>query len=440
MSVTIHSNTYTFTSDLDNAVDAYNSDDNTDGRIEIYSSDNLILINCEYIDRDVEITFSNYPYEVTPYGDLTHCRVFSKTDKQYIAKDIIYAFTDDRVINAAFIYDEPLLTIASLYNNVPISIISATQIRINNVVYPDMQHVRVLFTKQPTFQNMFTQDYITTDESYYQSLANDSTLSQVIDLSKPSDGNIVLIDDNNQELLITPPSDHISFVNDFQTLYTFIDNFVKTQQFNDCYNDLLNNTPFKKYFTQYINTFPVDIFDNESTGIFSNDSSSIPMYDSYIILANYTLSYIQNNISAIDKDIFEQWINSNTCILNIINNVDLETLIGACVNYANRVFKHIVLSYIKSHKCDDPVNYILGFINSLPLMNDNSNNSNNSNNTFATVNTANNIANTTVDTTADNNKIIYIIIIIAVAVCIILIIVIISKNNQINSIKSNLNI
>lgn len=437
MSVTIHSNTYTFTSDLDNAVNAYNNDDNTDGRIEIYSSDNLILIDCKYIDRDVEITFSDYPYEVTPYGRSTHCRVFSKTDKQYIAKDIIYAFVDGRVINAAFIYDEPLLTIASLYNNVPISIISATQIRINNVVYPDMQHVRVLFTKQPTFQNMFTQDYITTDESYYQSLANDSTLSQVIDLSKPSDGKIVLIDDNNQELLITPPNDHISFVNDFQTLYTFIDNFVKTQQFKDCYNDLLNNTPFKKYFTQYINTFPVDIFDNESTGVFSNDSSSIPMYDSYIILANYTLSYIQNNISAIDKDIFEQWINSNTCIREIVDNIDIETLIGACVNYANRVFKHIVLSYIKSHKCNDPANYILGFINSLPLMNDNSNNSNN---TFATVNTANNIANTTVDTTADNNKIIYIIIIIAVAVCIILIIVIISKNNQINSIKSNLNI
>lgn len=437
MSVTIHSNTYTFTSDLDNAVDAYNNDDNTDGRIEIYSSDNLILIDCKYIDRDVEITFSDYPYEVTPYGRSTHCRVFSKTDKQYIAKDIIYAFVDGRVINAAFIYDEPLLTIASLYNNVPISIISATQIRINNVVYPDMQHVRVLFTKQPTFQNMFTQDYITTDESYYQSLANDSTLSQVIDLSKPSDGKIVLIDDNNQELLITPPNDHISFVNDFQTLYTFIDNFVKTQQFKDCYNDLLNNTPFKKYFTQYINTFPVDIFDNESTGVFSNDSSSIPMYDSYIILANYTLSYIENNISAIDKDIFEQWINSNTCIREIVDNIDIETLIGACVNYANRVFKHIVLSYIKSHKCNDPANYILGFINSLPLMNDNSNNSNN---TFATVNTANNIANTTVDTTADNNKIIYIIIIIAVAVCIILIIVIISKNNQINSIKSNLNI
>lgn len=435
MSVTIHSNTYTFTNDLNNAVDAYNSDDNTDGRIEIYSSDNLVLINCEYIDRDVEITFSNYPYEVTPYGRSTYCRVFSKTDKQYIAKDIIYAFTDDRVINAAFIYDEPLLTIASIYNNVPISIISATQIRINNVVYPDMQHVRVLFTKQPTFQNMFTQDYITTDESYYQSLANDSTLSQAIDLSKPSDGKIVLIDDNNQELLITPPNDHISFANDFQTLYTFIDNFVKTQQFNDCYNDLLNNTPFKKYFTQYINTFPVDIFDNESTGVFSNDSSSIPMYDSYIILANYTLSYIQNNISAIDKDIFEQWINSNTCIREIVDNIDIETLIGACVNYANRVFKHIVLSYIKSHKCDDPVNYILGFINSLPLMNDNSNN-----NTFATVNTANNIANTTVDTSADNSKIIYIIIIIAVAVCITLLIVIISKNNQINSIKSNLNI
>lgn len=439
MSVTIHSNTYTFTSDLDNAVDAYNNDNNTDGRIEIYSSDNLVLINCEYIDRDVEITFSNYPYEVTPYGRSTYCRVFSKTDKQYIAKDIIYAFTDDRVINAAFIYDEPLLTIASIYNNVPISIISATQIRINNVVYPDMQHVRVLFTKQPTFQNMFTQNYITTDESYYQSLANDSTLSQAIDLSKPSDGKIVLIDDNNQELLITPPSDHISFANDFQTLYTFIDNFVKTQQFKDCYNDLLNNTPFKKYFTQYINTFPVDIFNNESTGIFSNDSSSIPMYDSYIILANYTLSYIQNNISAIDKDIFEQWINSNTCILNIINNVDLETLIGACVNYANRVFKHIVLSYIKLHKCDDPADYILGFINSLPLMSDNSNN--NSIAAIATVNTAN-IVNTTVttDTTADNSKIIYIIIIIAVAVCIILIIVIISKNNQINSIKSNLNI
>lgn len=437
MSVTIHSNTYTFTSGLDNAVDAYNSDDNTDGDIEIYSSDNLILIDCMYIDRDAEITFSDYPYEVTPYGRSTHCRVFSKTDKQYIAKDIIYAFTDDRVINAAFIYDEPLLTIASLYNNVPISIISATQIRINNVVYPDMQHVRVLFTKQPTFQNMFTQDYITTDESYYQSLANDTTLSQVIDLSKPSDNKIVLIDDNNQELLITPPNNHISFANDFQTLYTFIDNFVKTQQFKDCYNDLLNNTPFKKYFTQYINTFAVDIFNNESTGVFSNDSSSIPMYDSYIILANYTLSYIQNKFSAIDKDIFEQWINSNTCILNIINNVDLETLIGACVNYANRVFKHIVLSYIKSHKCADPADYILGFINSLPLMNDNSNN-----NTFATVNTANNIANTTVttDTTVDNSKIIYIIIIIAVAVCIILIIVIISKNNQINSIKSNLNI
>lgn len=420
-------------------LNAFNNDDNTDGNIEIYSSDNLVLINCEYIDRDTEITFSDYPYEVTPYGRSTHCRVFSKTDKQYIAKDIIYAFTDGRVINVAFIYDEPLLTIASLYNNVPISIISATQIRINSVVYPDMQHVRVLFTKQPTFQNMFTQDYITTDESYYQSLANDSTLSQVIDFSKPSDGNIVLIDNNNQELLITPPNDHISFANNFQTLYTFIDNFVKTQQFKNCYNDLLNNTPFKKYFTQYINTFPVDIFDNESTGIFSNDSSSIPMYDSYIILANYTLSYIQNNISAIDKDIFEQWINNNTCIREIVNNVDIETLIGACVNYANRVFKHIVLSYIKSHKCDDPADYILGFINSLPLMNDNSNN-----NTFATVNTANNIANTTVDTSADtstdNSKIIYIIIIVAVAVCIILIIIIISKNNQINSIKSNLNI
>lgn len=297
-----------------------------------------------------------------------------------------------------------------------------------------MQYV-ILFTKQPTFQNMFTQDYITTDESYYQSLANDTTLSQVIDFSKPSDNKIVLIDDNNQELLITPPNNHISFANDFQTLYTFIDNFVKTQQFKDCYNDLLNNTPFKKYFTQYINTFPVDIFNNESTGVFSNDSSSIPMYDSYIILANYTLSYIENNISAIDKDIFEQWINSNTCIREIIDNIDIETLIGACVNYANRVFKHIVLSYIKSHKCNDPADYILGFINSLPLMNDNSNN-----NTFATVNTANNIANTTVDTTVDNSKIIYIIIIIAVAVCITLLIVIISKNNQINSIKSNLNI
>lgn len=434
MSVTIRSNTYTFTSDLNNAVDAYNNDDNTDCRIEIYSSDNLVLIDCMYIDRDVEITFSDYPYEVTPYGRSTHCRVFSKTDKQYIAKDIIYAFTDGRVINVAFIYDEPLLTIASLYNNVPISIISATQIRINNVVYPDMQYV-ILFTKQPTFQNMFTQDYITTDESYYQSLANDSTLSQVIDFSKPSDNKIVLIDDNNQELLITPPNNHISFANDFQTLYTFIDNFVKTQQFKDCYNDLLNNTPFKKYFTQYINTFPVDIFNNESTGVFSNDSSSIPMYDSYIILANYTLSYIENNISAIDKDIFEQWINSNTCIREIVDNIDIETLIGACVNYANRVFKHIVLSYIKSHKCNDPADYILGFINSLPLMNDNSNN-----NTFATVNTANNIANTIVDTSADNSKIIYIIIIIAIAVCITLFIVIISKNNQINSIKSNLNI
>lgn len=80
MSVTIHSNTYTFTSGLDNAVDAYNSDDNTDGDIEIYSSDNLILIDCMYIDRDAEITFSDYPYEVTPYGRSTHCRVFSKTD------------------------------------------------------------------------------------------------------------------------------------------------------------------------------------------------------------------------------------------------------------------------------------------------------------------------------------------------------------------------
>lgn len=152
------------------------------------------------------------------------------------------------------------------------------------------------------------------------------------------------------------------------------------------------------------------------------------MYDSYIIIANYTLSYIQNNISAIDKDIFEQWINNNTCIREIVNNVDLETLIGACVNYANRVFNHIVLSYIKSHKCDDPADYILGFINSLPLMNDNT------------------TANTTIDTTStvkqanNNSKIIYIIIIIAVAVCIILIIVIISKNNQINNIKSNLNI
>ena len=40
-----------------------------------------------------------------------------KTDKQYIAKDIIYAFADDRVTNAAFIYDEPLLTIASNLNH-----------------------------------------------------------------------------------------------------------------------------------------------------------------------------------------------------------------------------------------------------------------------------------------------------------------------------------
>lgn len=105
---------------------------------------------------------------------------------------------------------------------------------------------------------------------------------------------------------------------------TFIDNFVKTQQFKDCYN--------------------------ESEGIYYE----LPMYDSYIILANYTLNYIQNNISAIDKDIFEQWINSNTCIREIVNNIGIDTLIGACVNYANRVFKHIVLSYIKLHKCDGP--------------------------------------------------------------------------------------
>ena len=86
MSVTIHSNTYTFTSDLNNAVDAYNSDDNTDGRIEIYSSDNLVLINCEYIDRDVEITFSDYPYEVTPYGDLHTAKYFQRQTNNILQK------------------------------------------------------------------------------------------------------------------------------------------------------------------------------------------------------------------------------------------------------------------------------------------------------------------------------------------------------------------
>ena len=404
MSLTIKYLDYEFTGEIDDVVEAYNKefDYNT---IEVYSSDTLVLITGYFNDH--EITFSDYPYEIIPE---TRYKVFSKIDKQYVPKSLIYGYyfkygeqTSSSeydisyyarvdIYPTGFIYDEPLLTIASMLGALhhP-KIISATKIKNDIRLYGDNV---LFFTMNPTFQNMFTLDYMPADDFYFLSwLQGNGVISQIIDFSKPF-GMVTLLNENDETMIVEPPSQHINIANNSQTLNTFIDNFITSKEFKDCYNNLLNNTPFKKYFTQYINNLPVDIFDNETIGLLYDT----PMYESYLILYYYTFEFIMYKISQEDKDLFTKWINNNKCIRDIVDEFDVNSLIGSCLEYANRIIKHIVVSYIKTHSCDDPANYILEFIKNLPLMNDS-----NSDTTNTTVNTTDTTTDTVVNTVDTTN-------------------------------------
>ena len=367
-----------FTSEISTASNnwkAFAKRNHLNENLQIIQSGEFMLLAFPHTNiRQLDIKCDEYPYNITPinFND-KHCCVLSQKNVYHYPIDEIYmtkvspeSTIDNNYSLFSFVFDHPLLTYASIFN--------ATGRYINNCsingneITVEIDASDWIFTLTPKYQNMFTINYLPSIQTTVMPKIDDiktGTYTLTFDTTKPYANNVI-ITVNNEKITVTPSNEPVNIEEERESIFgntdyilkmkTYINQIVKTQEFKDCYNNLIKTTNFEQFVQQFINNFPIDNCTLTNAILYTCSCYMNIQTSDFVSFIRWIMnneSYIHDKIFA-NEDFMECW----NSIIDMFSGPRNRNVLGFIVYY--------VVNYIANNTCTNVLDYILNFINGIP--------------------------------------------------------------------------
>ena len=373
----------TFTSEISTASNnwkAFAKRNHLNENLQIIQSGEFMLLAFPHTNiRQLDIKCDEYPYDITPiiFNDIhsfnnKHCCVLSQKNVYHYPIDEIYMTKvspesiDNNYSLFSFIFDNPLLTYATMFN----ATYRFNNCSINgNEITVEIDASDWIFTLTPKYQNMFTINYLPSIQTTVISKIDDiktGTYTLTFDITKPYVDNVV-ITVNNEKITVTPSNESVNIEEGKKNIFgdgidyiskmkTYINQIVKTQEFKDCYNNLIKTTNFEQFVQQFINNFPIDNCTLTNAILYTCSCYMNIRTNDFVSFIRWIMnneSYIHDKIFA-NEDFMECW----NSIIDMFFGPRNSNALGFIVYY--------VVNYIANNTCTNVLDYLLDFINGIP--------------------------------------------------------------------------